>query len=243
MKPYPFVGEDNRYHYVYKIINLSNGKFYIGKKTSDIELDLSYTGSSDHLNASIRKYGRDKFVLGAIAYFDSDTEAYDYEAKIITEDMVRSESCYNRQGGGRGFASGKMSIGRKLLDEGIHPFQRMVLEGRHPTQNQYGEKNISHIMSVNGTHYMFTVKPWSAPSGKFPAKCVWYHAKEFQSGEMTRIYFRKKYGIYASRHAYGKVMYDYKQYDFDSCDDYQKFRKRFEEKYYDKIREDHREFK
>jgi hypothetical protein len=45
-------------HYVYKIINIINGKIYIGKHSStDINRD-SYLGSGIAIAKAIKKYGR-----------------------------------------------------------------------------------------------------------------------------------------------------------------------------------------
>lgn len=101
--------------YVYKIINLLNNKFYIGKTSS---LERRWSNHSTHpfcdktknecpkLYNAIRKYGISNFKLEVLFSFDVENEALLKEESLIKE-LNSIENGYNISPGGQGFKSGK----------------------------------------------------------------------------------------------------------------------------------------
>jgi hypothetical protein len=90
------------YYIVYKTTNTINGKFYVGKhKCKDISKD-KYLGSGRTLKKAIKKYGREAFVREILGFFDTESEALDFEENIVTEELIKEEICYNETIGGRG---------------------------------------------------------------------------------------------------------------------------------------------
>jgi hypothetical protein len=77
----PFLGDDNRYHYVYKITNTINQKIYIGKHTTK-NLNDKYMGSGKIIRNAINKYGIDNFIKEYISFHRSSKEAYITEKKL-----------------------------------------------------------------------------------------------------------------------------------------------------------------
>lgn len=56
----PKIGSDNYYHYIYIIINRTNGMYYKGiHSTKDLNDD--YCGSGVYLNEDYKKYGKEDF--------------------------------------------------------------------------------------------------------------------------------------------------------------------------------------
>ena len=51
-----------KYHFLYKTTNLINNKYYYGMH-STYKLDDGYLGSGKRLRYSIRKYGKENFIL------------------------------------------------------------------------------------------------------------------------------------------------------------------------------------
>lgn len=87
------------YHYLYKIINNNNLKFYIGvHSTSDI--DDGYMGSGIAITEAIKKYGIDSFTKEIIEFFDTRESALKRESEIVTNDLVNDQKCYNLTLGG-----------------------------------------------------------------------------------------------------------------------------------------------
>lgn len=89
-------------HYVYKITNKINGKFYIGKRKHSNPQKDPYTGSGKLIKLAIEKYGIQNFSKEILAVFEGNEEASKYEASLITENMIKSSACYNMHEGGHG---------------------------------------------------------------------------------------------------------------------------------------------
>lgn len=94
-----------KYNYFYKITNLINSHYYFGVHSTD-NLEDGYMGSGMRLHQAYKKYGIENFKKDIIKYFDSSQEAYDYEAEIVNETLVKDVECYNIHKGGSGGLSG-----------------------------------------------------------------------------------------------------------------------------------------
>ena len=88
-------------HFVYKTTNQITGQYYIGKHSTTNPND-GYLGSGTRLNRAIKKYGRKNFKVEVLREFDSSELAYEYEALIVTNEMIKSDECYNMCLGGEG---------------------------------------------------------------------------------------------------------------------------------------------
>lgn len=89
------------YFTIYKIINLINGKIYIGMhKTKD--LNDNYMGSGRVINTAIKKYGRENFNKEILFIFDNPEEMRQKEAELVTDDFVKNPNTYNLMQGGLG---------------------------------------------------------------------------------------------------------------------------------------------
>lgn len=94
-------GEDKPLHFVYKITNLVDGKFYIGvHSTADIE--DGYMGSGLVLRYAIQKYGIDNFSREILFHCNSRKEAFQKEKELVTIDVIKNHLCYNLACGGSG---------------------------------------------------------------------------------------------------------------------------------------------
>ena len=94
-----------KYNYVYITTNKINGKFYIGKHSTD-NLNDKYLGSGIKLNNAIKKYGKENFKKRILCFCESEEQAFEVEKFLVTEYIVSREDCYNLHIGGDG---GKMS--------------------------------------------------------------------------------------------------------------------------------------
>jgi len=92
---------------VYKTINLTNGKYYIGKHLQANDNFDGYYGSSPHLKNAIKKYGEDSFVRETLMTFSTEEECYLAEEKEVGDLWKTDPNCYNKQPGGFGFGSGE----------------------------------------------------------------------------------------------------------------------------------------
>lgn len=89
------------FYTIYKIINLINGKIYIGAhKTNNLE--DGYMGSGKLIKMAIDKYGLDNFKKEYISIFDNEDDMYKMESIIVDEEYLKSENIYNIKEGGNG---------------------------------------------------------------------------------------------------------------------------------------------
>lgn len=100
---------------VYITINLCNGKFYIGVHRTNPEIFDGYIGcgiyrasqaTKDYtLHKAVRKYGYENFKRTIIKIFpdteEGRKEAFELEAIIVNETLLKSKSTYNTALGGR----------------------------------------------------------------------------------------------------------------------------------------------
>ena len=95
----PILGDDGMYHFLYKIINTTNRKYYIGIHSTTDLLD-GYSGSGKALSYSIRKYGPDVFEKNILRYCRTRNELIGVEAEYVTMNEVNDPNCYNLVLGG-----------------------------------------------------------------------------------------------------------------------------------------------
>ncbi len=93
--------------YIYKTTNLTNGKFYIGKSTREINESAEYYGSGKILKLAIEKYGKDNFTKEIIDIADTLDELNTKEINWInTLDAKNRTKAYNIADGGSGGYTG-----------------------------------------------------------------------------------------------------------------------------------------
>ena len=88
------------FHFIYKITNLLNNKYYIGRH-STANINDSYMGSGVGIKHAIAKYGVKNFCKEIIAFADSSEELWDLERKFVDEKVVNDEMSYNNSFGGK----------------------------------------------------------------------------------------------------------------------------------------------
>lgn len=90
-----------KYNYFYKITNLINNHFYYGIHSTN-NLEDGYMGSGSRLQIAYKKYGIENFSKEIIKFFDTRKEALEYEAKVVNENLIKDDCCYNLVIGGSG---------------------------------------------------------------------------------------------------------------------------------------------
>lgn len=89
------------YYIIYKITNILNNKFYIGKhKTKNI--NDSYMGSGIVIKSAILKYGKENFKKEILYILNSEEEMNKKEKEIVNTTLIEDENCYNLTIGGVG---------------------------------------------------------------------------------------------------------------------------------------------
>lgn len=91
----------NHIYTVYKITNTINNKIYIGVHKT-LDPNDSYLGSGTAIKASIKKYGKCKFIKEILFEYDNPQDAYLKEHSIVNKKFINRKDTYNLTGGGYG---------------------------------------------------------------------------------------------------------------------------------------------
>ena len=103
-------------HLIYKITNNLNGKYYIGRHSTN-NIDDSYMGSGVGILNAIKKYGVENFTKEIIAETSSSELLWELEKEIVNEDVVKDKMSYNMCYGGKHYLHGLKKYDPKLFFE------------------------------------------------------------------------------------------------------------------------------
>ena len=90
---------NHKYHYIYKITNLKNNKYYIGMHSTS-DLDDGYFGSGKRITNSIRCHGKKKHLKEILEYLPDRNSLINREREIINENLLKDPLCMNIAIGG-----------------------------------------------------------------------------------------------------------------------------------------------
>lgn len=84
---------------VYKITNNINGKIYIGAHSTK-NLNDNYMGSSKHLLADIKIFGKSNFIKETLFIYNNKIDMLKKEAELVNKEFCYRNDTYNRMIGG-----------------------------------------------------------------------------------------------------------------------------------------------
>jgi hypothetical protein len=93
--------KEKQFHYLYKITNAKNSKYYIGMHSTH-NLDDGYMGSGKRITNSIRKHGLEVHTKEILEYFDDRESLRQKEIQLVNEDLLKDPMCMNINKGGDG---------------------------------------------------------------------------------------------------------------------------------------------
>jgi group I intron endonuclease len=134
-------------YYIYKIINLCNGKIYIGMHRTKF-LDDGYMGSGKLLKAAIKKYGKENFQKEILEIFDNEEDMISKETELVTDEFVLSENNYNIMPGGKFGSLERNNLtfkSRKHSKDTIEKIRSAAIGRRHSddSRKKISENNFS----------------------------------------------------------------------------------------------------
>ena len=178
-------------HYTYRIDNLINGKYYIGKHSSD-SLDDDYMGSGTLIKAAIAKYGIDNFKKTILKTFPTSEEAFEHEAQIVTMVEVNDPMCYNVQLGGKGrqkqFTDDELK--ERALERQREYYQQnkeLILERRREYNQQNKEQHREYMKEYYQQNKEFILERQKRHSQQNKE-----HISEYQKEYQKEYYQRNK---------------------------------------------------
>lgn len=91
------------YFYLYKITNILNGNFYVGRRQSSVSPEIDeYFGSGKILKQAISKYGKENFTKEILDTFSCLEDLIEAEKQAVTKQLTERDDCYNLSLGGYG---------------------------------------------------------------------------------------------------------------------------------------------
>jgi|688.fasta_scaffold331661_2 hypothetical protein len=166
--------KQKKYHYIYKTINLKNGKYYIGMHSTD-NLDDGYMGSGKNLKRSLNKHGKSNFKFEILEFLPDRESLVIRENQIVNEKLVKDSMSMNLKKGGLGgfindthkkkfIEASKKSRGIALKN-GREKQKKLRKENKSWTDSL--KKNISNgLKRVNFNHNTFLGKKHTNKSKK-----------------------------------------------------------------------------
>lgn len=135
---------ERKYNYVYRLRLKDDPRYYyIGKHSSDKEPEKdTYTGSGRGLRALKDRYGKDCFSKEILQFCNSCQEAFDVEASLVTEEVLRDPFCLNRVLGGGNNAVGTVAV----KDVKGNRFRVSIFDPRY-VSGELVSTNLGHVPS------------------------------------------------------------------------------------------------
>lgn len=120
------------YHCFYKSINTKTGQYYCGKH-STTNLSDDYFGSGSFITSAIKKYGLSSFTKEIVKIFDTEDEAFQYEAEKIqlSNCYPHDKMSYNLRPGGKGGFT---------IEKEKHPFYH-----KHHSKESNEKNRLAHL--------------------------------------------------------------------------------------------------
>jgi hypothetical protein len=89
-----------KYFLIYKITNLINEKYYIGRHATK-NLNDGYLGSGKGIKNAIAKYGKENFKKEILVFANSAEELWKLEEEIVNKQVLQDPKSYNQTLGGK----------------------------------------------------------------------------------------------------------------------------------------------
>jgi hypothetical protein len=130
------VKKEWKFHFLYRVINVENEKYYIGVHSTD-NLDDGYLGSGTKLKKSIQYHGRKSHKREILEFFGTREDAYNRESEVVNENLLKDSKCLNLSLGGIGLA--KEEYARLFGKIGNENFRKRLKE-EEEFRNNFVEK-------------------------------------------------------------------------------------------------------
>lgn len=200
--------QNYKYHYFYKIEDITNGKFYYGIHSTN-NLDDGYMGSGSRLQTAYRLYGKENFKKTILKFFETREMASIYESEMVTEECVKDLNCYNLKiGGDYGLTTGTILVKDKdNVFLRVKPNDENYLNGIYvpigtgmisvfDTIEEKYKSITKDEFSKNQKRYIFVSKGKITVKDKNGnTKSVSVDSEEYLSGEVKPIWVGKRHTL------------------------------------------------
>jgi len=116
--------KEHKYHFIYKIVNIKSGKYYIGMHSTH-NPDDGYMGGGKRITNSVRRHGKESHTKEILEYFDDRESLRQREIELVNEELLNDPMCMNLQPGGGGGISSPEHM-QKFSKAGTKAFQEKL---------------------------------------------------------------------------------------------------------------------
>jgi hypothetical protein len=153
--------KERKYHYLYKITCLKNGKYYIGMHSTD-DMEDGYMGGGKRIKNSVSKHGKDAHRKEILGFFENREDLINGEIRIVNEELINDPMCMNLMKGGNGgyiseenqkarsIAGGKAFANKLLKDQDL--LRKISKQGSDNLKKLHEEGFFKYDTFNNKTH-------------------------------------------------------------------------------------------
>lgn len=149
-----------KYHFVYKVTNSINQKYYIGVHSTN-NLDDGYMGSGTAIKNAIEKYGIENFKKEILEFVNTTEEKWLAEIRHVTLDVVHDENSYNMAAGGRNWIAAMKRVNDPKFSEhqskagklGAKAYRDSLTEEQRKNWHSIGGKKAAEKTVINKTGF------------------------------------------------------------------------------------------
>lgn len=158
-------------HFIYKITNTLNGRFYIGMHSTKNSND-GYLGSGKRIKAEVNKYGKENFRKEIVERVPSRKILKEREAEIVNAELLSNPLCLNLVFGGEGGWETYNTNSDLQRDKAIrgHEKQRLLKE----TNPEWADKRSESCRKATTQRHRDGIMPpppdWSGKTHKEESK-------------------------------------------------------------------------
>ena len=153
---------------IYRITNILNGRYYIGRHATK-DINDNYMGSGKAIGNAIKKYGKEFFIKEIITEASSTEELWELEKQIVNDNVINDPLSYNMSYGGKSYLDG--------------------LKKHNPKKFTQHQSNAGHIggIAVRKHKTPDQLKDWHSSGGKANAtKQKLLNTHPFYNGEACK---------------------------------------------------------
>lgn len=160
----------DKVYYIYEIVNLINGKTYVGKHITTRFPD-NYMGSGIALKKAIEKYGKQNFIKNVLEFASNKEELSKLEKLFIKKYKSEGKAEYNLTKGGEGgdtlsLRSETDNLKRCIKLKNYWQDKKNVIQRNQKTYNTWKSKTEAELTQFRKNHSHFLYSPTNNLSEK-----------------------------------------------------------------------------
>jgi hypothetical protein len=153
--------DKNHYHFIYRITNSKNGRYYIGMH-STFKIDDGYYGGGKIIKNSIKKHGKECHIKEILEFLPNRNRLAEREKQLVNEELLKDPLCMNICPGGFGGFSNELQ--KELNKRGYERMRYLWVNDQEWAERT--RKNLSNSMKKSIDEGKFKRYNWNGKKHK-----------------------------------------------------------------------------